>query len=449
MVTMNNIYISAGTLAARFFSPLQALFAAGIGRSSKSRPKSGAEFSDADFTVLGVLRAAGNFQSGRHALQSLPDAARALDAPTPRATWFDALAHGGRLDALAQTDTALRLGLAARLPDALSHFEALAPFHICAGDGHWHAAAQGDEKDLKNSSIPVGHIYFSDYRTGLVRHHIACQSGGQEHDIKALERAGMAALKLDRSASKRAKTLIVYDRAAIKFDFWDRAKQCHGVYLVTRKRDDLVFPPGAPRAWNRDDSMNARVISDRIVEKNGVKWRLITVEKSGSPDEIIELLTNEMTLPPGLLAMLYLRRWDIERVFDCFKHHMSQEQAWAVSDVAKAAQGHFICMAYNLIKHLEHILLAEEKIRNAAEEARRQQRAAERMAEEKKRAAAAPKHSGVLEFLNPVLPHPELIAPRAVIPSIKLLRWLWAFMFNNQTPWEVMTKRLADVFANP
>ena len=39
-------------------------------------------------------------------------------------------------------------------------------------------------------------------------------------------------------------------------------------------------------------------------------------------------LTTEMTLPPGLIALLYKLRWDVEKVFDEAKNKLEQQQAW-------------------------------------------------------------------------------------------------------------------------
>ena len=46
-----------------------------------------------------------------------------------------------------------------------------------------------------------------------------------------------------------------------------------------------------------------------------------------------------MTLPPGLLAFIYKKRWDIEKVFDQFKNKLMENKAWEKSGNAKCGGG--------------------------------------------------------------------------------------------------------------
>jgi len=59
----------------------------------------------------------------------------------------------------------------------------------------------------------------------------------------------------------------------------------------------------------------------------------------GAPATAYEFLTNEMDLPPGVLAELYRRRWEIEKVYDELKNKLGQKKAWGSSLVAKETQG--------------------------------------------------------------------------------------------------------------
>jgi len=73
-------------------------------------------------------------------------------------------------------------------------------------------------------------------------------------------------------------------------------------------------------------------------------------------------LTNEMTLPPGIIAFLYKLRWDIEKMFDQSKNKFHEKKAWAKSKNSKKQQAHFITIAHNLCILLERILQDEEGI---------------------------------------------------------------------------------------
>ena len=62
-----------------------------------------------------------------------------------------------------------------------------------------------------------------------------------------------------------------------------------------------------------------------------------------------EFLTNEMDLPAGVIAELYRRRWDVEKVFDEIKNKLGEKKAWGTRLVAKATQGQLVALTHNLL----------------------------------------------------------------------------------------------------
>ncbi|MDB6172139.1 MAG: hypothetical protein JWL59_1450 [Chthoniobacteraceae bacterium] len=60
-----------------------------------------------------------------------------------------------------------------------------------------------------------------------------------------------------------------------------------------------------------------------------------------------------MTLPPGIVALLYRLRRDLEKVFDEFKNKFGETKAWATSRTAKTMQSHFMALASNLLLLLQ------------------------------------------------------------------------------------------------
>ncbi len=63
-------------------------------------------------------------------------------------------------------------------------------------------------------------------------------------------------------------------------------------------------------------------------------------EKSGSRRCLYA--TSDMKLPPGVVALLYRLRWDLEKTFDEFENKLQENKAWACGDEAKRAQALFI-----------------------------------------------------------------------------------------------------------
>jgi hypothetical protein len=88
-----------------------------------------------------------------------------------------------------------------------------------------------------------------------------------------------------------------------------------------------------------------------------------------------EFLSNELDLPPGVLAELYRRRWDVEKVFDELKNKLGEKKAWATSSAAKQAQAHFLTITHNLLLlYDEQALAVRHEVQNQAEDLRRGKR---------------------------------------------------------------------------
>ena len=68
---------------------------------------------------------------------------------------------------------------------------------------------------------------------------------------------------------------------------------------------------------------------------------------------VYRFITNEHTLPPGLIALLYKLRWDAEKVFDEVKNKTHEKKAWGDGDVIKIQQSLFISLAHNLMRIVE------------------------------------------------------------------------------------------------
>ncbi len=48
------------------------------------------------------------------------------------------------------------------------------------------------------------------------------------------------------------------------------------------------------------------------------------------------------SIPPGIVALLYKSRWDIEKVFDEFKNKLGEIKSWASTPTAKTCQARLL-----------------------------------------------------------------------------------------------------------
>jgi hypothetical protein len=200
----------------------------------------------------------------------------------------------------------------------LAAFHSLREFDIYAADGHFWEAATHDEKSYKRGSkdnpakFITGNIFALCLRNHRLRHLTLADKRltRPQHDLSALKRLDTNALRLD--AGKGRKVLYVYDRAIIDFGLWAQIKR-HGIYIITRNKANLALQTCAQLTWDQAEALNAGVLADTLVGASGHMVRKIAYRDPLS-DEIYEFLTNltDTQIAPGLIAMLYKMRWDVD-----------------------------------------------------------------------------------------------------------------------------------------
>ena len=401
-----------------FYQPLDGLVA------SSPHHRRCPEYSDEDWLRLGIRRVLEQVGSGRAFLQGHGPGSGYQ--PT-RANYFEALASGRRRDLAVDVGQRL-LAAMGGLPDRLAHIPELARYDCFAVDGHWHGAAAHDARH-EGSKMAVGHFYSLDLRGHQLRH-LAAAEGLHEHDMSVLKRLRPKGLR--HAVPKGRRVLIVYDKAGIDFDFWKRCRHESAVYFISRVKEGMVYDWISNRPASQD-TRDRGVTDDRQVRtREGHPLRIIgyTAPETG---QAYEFLTNEPDLPAGVIADLYRRRWDVEKVFDDLKNKLGEQQAWATSRVAKTVQGQLIALTHNLLLLYEARLEREHGLRNVAEDHRRSQRtdALVRLAQQAGRPISS-----------------LLLAPRrATQRSVKFLRWL-RLALREQLAETIALPRLAQLYAS-
>jgi len=411
---------------------------------------------DEEWLKLGVWRCLAEQLSGRAFLQS--NALSFADIPDVVA-YFDSLGSARRLAFLQEASDALyeRLARSSKVRDPFAEHPELDDFDIFAGDGHYHEAAAHDPRVLSAKDLlpkppsvksnpmnrkreepegmkyAVGHFFALNLRNQLMRHLVVADQveRKKEHDMRALK--GLTRSELRMGAPKGRRVLYAWDRAGIDFLQWYHWKQW-GVYFISLQKTNMkLHEEAAPRPWERADPRNHGVVSDELcMTSAGVSVRRVVWIEPVSGEEFV-FITSEMTLPPGLIAEIYRQRWDIERLFDETKTKLGEHKAWASSAVAKKAQALFLCMAHNLMVHLEGKVATEEGVRNEVEAKRRGKRMAGKIQVAKKAGREVPS----------MWEQPQRPTQRCV----KFIRWLRCWFFK-EAPWHAAVAALAASFAS-
>jgi len=317
--------------------------------------------SDRDFLRIGILRVISQSASGRDFLQHV---AGIHDLPVATSTYFDALGSARRLEMASLTEANLAAAVVAALrqsDDRLAGIAELAGREVWAGDGHVVEHACHDARTLHSDDtmryVGVNTIYMQDLRTGVVRPLDLCC--GAEHEVRILQRRNIGALKM--GGGKGA--IVVYDSASVDFGLWHRMRRGSGVYVVSRWKSNLRPIATEELEFDADDPRNDGVLRDERVEmKDHGKFRRIAYrDPETNADHVFA--TSDMKLPPGVVALLYRLRWDLEKSFDEFENKLEEDKAWGGSAEAKKAQTLFIAMSHNLMLLFLRNLADREGIR--------------------------------------------------------------------------------------
>lgn len=352
---------------------------------------------------MGVQRVLEASESGRAFLQ---EHGLRFDNPPTYANYFASLRSPRRGELAREVNLALIAAIDSRVCDRLAGIPELAKYACFAADGHWHQAASHDSRHDGNK-VAVGHFYSLNLRTHTLRH-MAAGEGLHEHDMSALKRIKPKGLR--QGVRQGTRVLVIYDKAGIDLGYWKRCRQECAVYFLSRVKENMVFEWIEDRPWERSDARNHGVLIDwKVRSRDGHVLRLILYQDPQS-GTVYEFLTNEMDLPPGVLAELYRRRWEAEKVFDEIKNKLGQKKAWGSHLTAKQTQAQMIALTHNLLLGYEQDLEQRHGLRNVAEDQRRSQRV-DSLSE-----ACARMDWPVSSLL--------LQARRATQRSVKFIRWL-------------------------
>ena len=324
--------------------------------------------SDWEWLLKGVDRVLANGRSGRDFLQTFQ---MFWSQSMQVGPYFEKLASPRRLAMVSECSAQLRAKVDSSRASGLAGFAALESFEVYAGDGHYLEHATHDPASGE-THWPTGHFFALNLKSqSLFPLTLADFSARKkEHDARALKRQSVAQLR--QGAGKGRKVMWVWDKAGVDLPFWQERK-ASGIYFLSQRKTGMRLELEQERAIDVTQPINQGVQRDRVVrDRRGLRVREITFENP-CDGKVYVYLTNEMTLEPGLLVLLYKTRWEIEKVFDETKTKLAEKKSWATSVTAKEMQAHFVALVHNLL-----LLVADrheqQGVSNIAETERKQKR---------------------------------------------------------------------------
>lgn len=401
---------------------------------------------DALWLEAGIRRCLGLFQSGRDFLQDLSER---HDTEILLTTFFESLKSKRRLALLTDILAQIQAHMRRAMPDPFATFKCLVDFDIYAGDGHFIAAASHDKAAPRKSpdgNKPVvraaaftatkyatGHLYSLDLRSHCMTHLTVSDQVGRkkEHDMRALKRQDIQTLR--QSAAAGRKVLYIWDRAGIDFRQWFQWKQ-RGIYFLSREKENMTLDTLGVHRFDVNDPINRGVTADELVGTSaGVTLRRVTYQDPETGTVYIYLTNLPPSVPPGIVALLYKSRWDVEKVFDEFKNKLGETKSWASTPNAKTCQARLLCLTHNLMTLMEERISRECGIRNETETKRKAKMLVKRDGHSKSQGC------GGLTVLQQCI-------QRLTQRTVKFIRWLKNHL-DSRRSWQHALARLVKIYA--
>ncbi|GFO71918.1 transposase, IS4 family [Bathymodiolus japonicus methanotrophic gill symbiont] len=311
------------------------------------------ELKDIDFIRLGLLRCISVVDSGRHFLQTNEQIYGQL---LPHSTYFKSLKSHRRtsmLEAFEQqsyhlhAETLLLQGI-----DYLKAFPELDEYTIEAADGHFIDHACHTEKNSKGKVYAAGGIYALNLRSGLLRFLCLVTNGTQRHQEIPVLRDHIE--KQNKGNNSSQKHLYVYDKAVTDFVWWDRQKR-HANYMISMLKENSIAPLVESIPFDSHHEINTGVEAYSVYENKGIKFNVVDYRDPETGKLHRFVTTLPMTINPGTIAMLYFKRWTIEKTFNNTKSNFKETKAWSSNTRSLENQMRLTAMSYNLMRVFEEI----------------------------------------------------------------------------------------------
>jgi hypothetical protein len=311
------------------------------------------QMSDIDFIRFGVMRCLSAIDSGRHFIQI---AKEIHDESLPHSTYFKSLHSKRRMNMLEAVEAhSYRLHseeLALLGVDYLKQFPELDDFRVEAADGHFIDHACHTQKGANGKAYAAGFIYALNLRSGLLRP-LCCVTNGtvRSHEIPVLRNH---IEKQNGTISSAGKSIYVYDKAVTDYRWWDRQKR-HKNYMISVLKVNSVATFVESIPFGQTDDINTGVEAYSIVETRGIKFSLVEYRDPETQQLHRFVTTSPKSINPGTIAMLYYKRWTIEKAYNNSKSNLKEKKAWSPDPISLKNQMRLTAMIYNLLRVFEEV----------------------------------------------------------------------------------------------
>jgi hypothetical protein len=315
--------------------------------------RSCSELQDIDFIHLGLLRCMSQVDSGHHFLQTTKDV---YGERVPHSTYFKSLKsprRKGMLEAVElQSYERHCATLSSQGIDYLASFPEINEYTVLAADGHFIDRACHTKKGKNGKVYAAGFIYSLNLRNGLLRPFCLVTNGTHRHqEIPALRNQ---LDKQNKTKDPSQKCLYVYDKAVTDYNFWNHQVR-HGNFMISVLKENSVASLVESIPFNTNHKINTGIESYSLYENKGIQFSIINYRDPETRKLHHFVTTLPHSVNPGTIAMLYYKRWTIEKTFNNSKSNLKEVKAWSSDNNSLKNQMRFTAMSYNLLRVFEEV----------------------------------------------------------------------------------------------
>ncbi len=189
-------------------------------------------------------------------------------------------------------------------------------------------------------------------RNGLLRPFCCVTNGTKRHHEIPVLRRHLEKYNNEKSVSE--KSLIVYDKAVTDYAWWDQQK-AHNHYMISVLKENSVATFVESIPFDEKNDINTGIEGYSLYENAGITFTLVDYRDPETQKCHRFITTLPVSINPGTIAMLYYKRWTIEKAFNNSKSNLKEKKAWSSNINALNNQMRFTAMTYNLMRVFEEV----------------------------------------------------------------------------------------------
>ena len=316
------------------------------------------DFTDNDFIRFGLLRGISPVDSGRHFLQLTEEV---IGEFCPHSTYYKALQSPRRMNmlkAIEKQSYELHCeNMKLEGVDYLKQFLALDDYTVYAADGHFVDHACHTPKGSNGKVFAAGFIYAMNLKNGLLKPLCCVTNGTIKHQEIPVLRQYIE--QENNEKKKSVKHLYVYDKAATDYIWWNRQKN-HQNYMISVLKENSTAVLLKEISFDKKAEINIGVESYGTYKSQGVIFSVVKYRdpETGTLYEFVSTLPE--SIEPGIIALLYYKRWTVEKAFNNNKSNLKEKKAWSSNMNSLNNEMRFTAMSYNIMRVFEEISKVQE-----------------------------------------------------------------------------------------